>query len=283
MPAAFRSGLHFVPFYGTTFCIAAQSYVGLAGVVKTMNSVRKALQVLESVADGQPIGVSQLAAALRQPKSSVQRALETLHEAGWIRPSSGERTRWELTFRASRLARKAGSHFGLREAAMPHMEELRRATGETIHLAVFDDTEMVLIERLESTHPVRHVEPLGGRASMLVTATGKSILARLPRAEVASMHAVALERRAAGSAQPTLPQLETLLAELDAIAERGYATTSSWRDGVFATGVAICDQGQRPVAGLSISVPASRSSDDARALHARLLLEHVVQISEKLQ
>lgn len=238
------------------------------------------MQVLEAVADAQPVGVSQLSSALHQPKSSVQRALETLHEAGWIRPSSGERTRWELTFRASRLARKAGSHFGLREAAMPHMEELRRVTGETIHLAVFDDAEMVLIERLESAHPVRHVEPLGGRASMLVTATGKSILALLPPEEVRSIHAAALVRTAR---EKVLPTLDEMLSELDEIAKRGYATTSSWRDGVFATAVAICDQSGRPVAGLSISVPVSRVTDDGRAQHAQHLLEHVSQIAEKLQ
>ena len=247
-----------------------------------MNSVKKALHVLEAVADGQPIGVSQLSAALRQPKSTVQRALSTLHEAGWIRPSASERTRWELTYRASRLARKAGSHFGLREVAMPHMEELRRATGETIHLAVFDDGEMVLIERLESSHPVRHVEPLGGRASMLVTATGKSILAKLPREEVEAMYAAASARAAAAGTAASLPGFESLLEELEAIAQRGYATTSSWRDGVFATGIAVCDHNQRPVAGLSISVPASRSTEESRALHARLLLEHERQINEKL-
>ncbi|EKF18584.1 IclR family transcriptional regulator [Nitratireductor pacificus] len=244
-----------------------------------MNSVRKALLVLEAVADHQPVGVSELASQLGQPKSSVQRALETLHGAGWIRPSSGERTRWELTFRASRLARKAGSHFGLREAVLPHMEELRRQTSETVHLAVFDDSEIVLIERLESPHAVRHVEPLGGRASMLVTATGKAILARLSTEEVDAIHAATVERNDPGT---PVPQRDALELELEEVRRLGYATTSSWRDGVFATGVAIIGPSGGPIAALSISTPETRSDEENRRTQAQLLLDHGRQINERL-
>ncbi|WP_336066431.1 IclR family transcriptional regulator [Nitratireductor rhodophyticola] len=244
-----------------------------------MNSVRKALLVLEAVADHQPVGVSELASQLAQPKTSVQRALATLRDAGWIRPSAGERTRWELTFRAGRLARKAGSHFGLREVVLPHMEELRRQTDETVHLAVYDDSEVVLIERLESPHAVRHVEPLGGRASMLVTATGKAILANLPEDEVNVIYEATCVREEAGM---FIPMKDALAQELAEVRLLGYATTSSWRDGVFATGVAITGPSGNPIAALSISTPETRSSDESRRKHALLLLEHAGQINEKL-
>lgn len=247
-----------------------------------MNSVRKALAVLEAVADHQPVGVSELASTLKQPKTSVQRALETLHEAGWIRPAAGERTRWELTFRASRLARKAGSHFGLREAALPVMEELRRATGETIHLAVLDDVEIVLVERLESPHAVRHVEPLGGRAPVLVTATGKAMLALLPDAEVARIYAEAAHAASQANAIEPPPALANLLEELHGIAERGYATTAAWREGVFATGAAIHTSDNRPLAALSVSTPSARATPEARALHAELIRRAARQISDNL-
>lgn len=247
-----------------------------------MNSVRKALVVLEAVADQQPVGVSELAVSLKQPKTSVHRALITLHEAGWIRPSAGERTRWELTFRASRLARKAGNHFGLREAALPLMEHLRRETSETIHLAVLDDAEIVLVERLESPHAVRHVEPLGGRASVLATATGKAILAHMDPDDIAQIYGDALDAESTLSAGGTTPALEDLLAELAHIAALGYATTSTWREGVFATGAAILAPDGRPIAAISISTPGSRASEDSRAMHARLIVSAASQISERL-
>lgn len=260
----------------------AQLLLQLLGDVKLMNSVRKALVVLETVADMQPVGVSELASRLKQPKSSVQRALETLHEAAWIRPAAGERTRWELTFRASRLARKAGSHFGLREAALPVMEQLRRETGETIHLAVLDEAEIVLIERLESPHAVRHVEPLGGRAPVLVTATGKAILSQFDSSEIERVYAEAVTADSQASAVSAPPSLSHFRIELDEIAGRGYATTTSWRDGVFATGAAIQGPDHRPIAAISISTPAVRATDEAKDAHAKLILLAASQIGERL-
>lgn len=248
-----------------------------------MNSVRKALQVLETVAEMQPVGVSELAVSLKQPKTSVHRALVTLHEAGWIRPAASERTRWELTFRASRLARKAGSHFGLREAALPVMEQLRRETSETIHLALLDDAEIVLVERLESPHAVRHVEPLGGHASVLVTATGKAILAHMGRDEVEQIYAEARGVESTLSAGRALPTLAELFVELDQISAAGYATTSTWREGVFATGAAILAPDGRPISAISISTPASRADESSRNLHSQLIVAAARQISERLQ
>ncbi|WP_240232540.1 IclR family transcriptional regulator [Devosia lacusdianchii] len=247
-----------------------------------MNSVRKALVVLETVADLQPVGVSELAAHLKQPKTSVQRALETLHEAAWIRPTGGERTKWELTFRASRLARKAGSHFGLREAALPIMEKLRRETNETVHLAVLDDFEIVLIERLESPHAVRHVEPLGGRAPVLSTATGKAILSCLGEDEVARIYREAVKAESQSVAIAPPPPIDELMRELAEIAARGYATTTSWRQDVFATGAVIAATDRRPIAAVSVSTPAGRATVENRALHAQLLPIAALQISEHL-
>ena len=274
--------MQFVPYLGTVFQITERTYVGLWGICQDMNSVRKALVVLETVADLQPVGVSELAAHLKQPKTSVQRALETLHEASWIRPAVGERTRWELTFRASRLARKAGNHFGLREAALPIMEKLRRETNETIHLAVLDDFEIVLIERLESPHAVRHVEPLGGRAPVLSTATGKAMLSCMDADEVARIYKEAVKAESQSVAVAPPPSLDALLAELAEIAARGYATTTSWRQDVFATGAVITAADRRPIAALSVSTPAGRATPENRALHAQLLPIAAQQISEYL-
>lgn len=247
----------------------------------TMKSVLRALEVLEAVAELQPIGVGALSTSLGQPKSSVQRALETLAVAGWIARTTEDPVRWELTFRAVRLARQANGHFGLREAALPIMEDLRTKTKESVHLAAVDGTSVVLIERLVSPLAVRHVEPLGGRAPILATATGKAVLASLPRATIEEIHSISL----AASPDPSSasqPTLEELLSELEEIRARGYATTSSWRDGVFATGVAIARPGDPPLGALSISAPSSRVPEETQALHASLLLEAQRQIVDSL-
>ena len=43
------------------------------------------------------------------------------------------------------------SSLEIREIAFPYMDQLQRETGESIHLGILDDTEVVSIEGLEST------------------------------------------------------------------------------------------------------------------------------------
>ena len=59
-----------------------------------MQSVLRSLLVLEAVAEHQPVRVGELTPLLGLPKSTVQRSLETLAEAGWLRQVDGDLTRW---------------------------------------------------------------------------------------------------------------------------------------------------------------------------------------------
>ena len=95
-----------------------------------MQSVLNTLRVLEEVASRQPIGVGQLARVLQMPKSSVQRALVALHTGGWIRPASGEVTRWVMTTRALAVGGRVGSADVWRKRNVPgplqHFEYIAR-------------------------------------------------------------------------------------------------------------------------------------------------------------
>jgi IclR family transcriptional regulator, acetate operon repressor len=142
-----------------------------------VRNVLNTLRVLEEVAARQPIGVGELARVLDLPKSSVQRALVTLNTAGWIRQASGEVTRWVMTTKALAVGGRASGDLGLRDAAVPIMEDLRRRTEETIHLTVPQERSVVLIERLETSKPVRISMSLGHALPLHASANGKAVLA----------------------------------------------------------------------------------------------------------
>ena len=61
-----------------------------------MKSLLKSLEILEAVSQHQPVSVGVLARLLDMPKSSVQRVLLTFLEAGWLRQTGGDVTRWEV-------------------------------------------------------------------------------------------------------------------------------------------------------------------------------------------
>ncbi|GAA3746805.1 DNA-binding IclR family transcriptional regulator [Spinactinospora alkalitolerans] len=229
-----------------------------------MRSVITALHVLDAVAERQPIGVSDLARAMDIPKSSVQRALRALESAGWIRSVAPEQgSGWVLTTKAGDLAQHIAGDLGVREAALPVMAELRDRTGEEVHLTIREDQEVVVIERVESTHPVRIHWPAGTRSPCHASANGKAILAHLRPADLA----VALPGPLPGFTESTITAPEKLRAELAAVRARGYAVArSELRADIASVAAPILSPSGTPIAALSVFLPMHRLDDDTAPL-----------------
>ncbi|MFE0426622.1 IclR family transcriptional regulator [Streptomyces sp. NPDC058953] len=227
-----------------------------------MQNVLNALRTLEEVAERPPVGVAELARALGLPKSSTQRALVTLHEAGWIRPAPGTPTRWAVTTKALHVGRRATGELSLRDIAVPVMEELRRRTDETVHLTVPEGGKVVLIERLETSKPVRIILPLGHALPVHASANGKALLAAGAPEAVERLITGGLEQ----FTDTSITDAGALRAELARIRERGYATNrGEWRTDVSAVAAAVLDADGTPVASISVNVPSSRMTDESRA------------------
>lgn len=228
-----------------------------------MRNVLNALRVLEEVASRQPVGVGELARVLEIPKSSVQRALVTLNTAGWIRPSAGELTRWVMTSKALTVGGQVSGELDLRKAALPIMEELRRSTDETIHLAVPEDDRVVLIERLETSKPVRIIMALGHAFPLHASANGKAVLAHGRPELINRMLAHELPR----FTETTIDDASELRAELALIRERGFAVNrGEWRADVGCVAAAVLGAERRPIASISINLPVSRMTEESEPL-----------------
>src|SRR3989442_67767 len=110
-----------------------------------MRSVTTALQVLESVAINQPIGLSALTRVLGLPKATVQRSLAPLAESGWIEQQA-DTGRWQVGVRAFIVGSAVSARGGLRPAALPTLRDLGAEVGETVHLMIPTGREIVLVE-----------------------------------------------------------------------------------------------------------------------------------------
>jgi DNA-binding IclR family transcriptional regulator len=244
-----------------------------------MRTVLAAFRVLEEVAYAQPAGVGELSRRLGMPKSSVQRALQTLWTAGWIYPDGGETTRWVLAPHALHIGQRAVVDIDVRDAALPVMRELRRETGETAHLMVLRGDHAVLIEKVETEHPVRAVIELGGAVPLHGSSNGKAMLAHRTPEEVRSIVGDRLERHT----ERTIVDWEEFLAELERVRERGFATNvGEWRSDISAVASPIFDQGGVASASLSVSAPGSRMSDRLRESYGALVREAARRVSATL-
>ncbi|MCF6743742.1 IclR family transcriptional regulator [Blastococcus sp. KM273128] len=226
------------------------------GDVNHMRSVSVALAVLEAVSERQPVGVSELSRAMALPKSTTQRMLLTLGELGWIRAGGEEPTRWSLTAKAMAIGSRHRGDEEIRRIALPAMHRLSAATGETVHLSVPDERRVVLLEKIEGLHPVRTNAVVGHGAPMHTTASGKALLAAMPEAQAAALlRAAPLE----ALTPHTDTDADALLRELEQVRRQGYAVTVGTRHpDIAAVGAAILGTSGRPVATLSLSLPAQR-------------------------
>lgn len=244
-----------------------------------MRTVLTAFRVLEEVAYAQPAGVGDLSRKLRLPKSTVQRALQTLWTAGWICPDGTETTRWVLTTRALHIGQRAIADLGVRDAALPMMRELRRETGETAHLMVLQEGRAVLIERVETEHPIRAVIPLGSTVPLHGSSNGKAMLAHRSPEEVLAILGGRLERHT----ERTIVDWTEFHAELDSVRRRGYATNvGEWRTDITAVASPIFDVDGRVSASLSVSAPGSRMPADLRESYGALVTEAARRVSATL-
>ncbi|MFF5147080.1 IclR family transcriptional regulator [Streptomyces sp. NPDC013157] len=244
-----------------------------------MQSVLRSLDVLEAVAQSQPVGISALARSLGIPKATVHRILRTLGEAGWLAPQGapGEQ-RWVLTARALAVGARVMTQDDLRERARPVLEELGRRTDENIHLSAPDSESLVLIDKMPSSRPVQTVAQVGERVPMILTASGWAFLSRLPAAELVTRIPSVVEL-----ANGTRLTRKELLAEIEAVARRGVAVNPGrWRPDVSAIGSAINDRQGQPVAALSISLPSYRLTDELHEPYGQLVREATERISAEL-
>jgi DNA-binding IclR family transcriptional regulator len=146
-----------------------------------VQAVAKAVAVLGAFEDREELNLAELAERVQVPKPTVFRLAATLQQAGLLeRGSNGS---YSLGLRFVSIARLVLAR-GLPRTARPFMEDLWRAFGHTINLAVLDAGEMLLVETVESRHSLRVVSPLGGREPLHATALGKALAAELSSEEV---------------------------------------------------------------------------------------------------
>ena len=110
-----------------------------------IQTVVNALRVLETFQDAEELGVTDIARSLDLHKNNVFRLLATLELQGYIEQRDGGPYR--LGTRCLELGRAYSRAGGdLLRRAGPTLDALARATGETAHMAVLRDFEVVHLD-----------------------------------------------------------------------------------------------------------------------------------------
>lgn len=108
------------------------------------------------------------------PSTALRLARRLVHWGALERDGDG---RYVIGLRLWELASLAPRGQGLREAALPYMEDLYEATHQHVLLAVRDGAEALLVERLSARDAVDVLYRVGGRLPLHSTGVGLVLLA----------------------------------------------------------------------------------------------------------
>ncbi|MFE2046262.1 IclR family transcriptional regulator [Streptomyces sp. NPDC059477] len=210
----------------------------------------KAFRVLEVFSHGRRVlTLAQIVRRSGLPKSTAHRVLAMLVEVGAVEQ---HRDGYRMGLRMFTLGAMP-PEVALRDAALVHLEELHRVTGQTLHLAIVREGNSVYLEKLRSRRCAPSPAVVGGRLPAHCTAIGKAVLAFSEDRVVAGALAGPLERRTAHS----MTSADGVREQLAAIRRDGFAVDREEAvEGLACVAVPVLFQ-DRAVAAVSVGFASS--------------------------
>lgn len=225
------------------------------GGVREVKSAARTLDVLEALASrgNAPVTIRELCEALNAPRSSMYALLRTLTDMGWVR-TDATRSQYSIGIRALLAGTTYLDTDPLLRVVQPHVEELSRRIGETVHYGRLDGADIVYLATHESTTHDRKYSRVGRRLPAYATSLGKAVLMHC-RPEDLGGHVPAVLTPLTPT---TIVSLQALHAELEASRRRGFSIDNEENTpGLRCFGIGI-ETGRPVTDAMSISVPLDR-------------------------
>jgi IclR family KDG regulon transcriptional repressor len=220
-----------------------------------VRTVDRALDILLCFRQDEPVlSFTQIAERVSVPKSTVHRLLATLERKRFIiRDKTTGKYRLGLRFieTASLVLQDAD----LQRWTQLYLQRLSDECGETVDLAVLDETDVVYLQVIEGPQQVKLAARVGQQLPAFCTASGKAFLAYLPNGEVDRILGEGLPK----CTENTPVSLTDLYEDLRVVRERGFAISEEeYEKDINAVAAPILDANGCPVAAVAIVGPSFR-------------------------
>lgn len=227
---------------------------------KAKNPVQSAVntfEVVEALRELDGAGVSELAAHLDIPKSTIHNYLSTLEQEQYVTNEGGT---YQVGIRFLELGAYARNRQKIYEIAKPEIERLAQETGELGNLLIEEHGRGTYLQRARGEDAVQVESHVGTRVSLHSTALGKAILAFSPRERVEAI----IDRHGLEKTTPrTVSTREELYDDLETIRERRYAFDDEERlKGLRCVASPILSNDDRVLGAVSVSGPSNRIRDE---------------------
>lgn len=253
------------------------SETGGTGRDSSVQSVDRAISVLQVLARRGDVGVTEISNELAVHKSTVSRLLGTLEARGLVEQTSN-RGRYRLGYGIAQLAEGMSKKHEMNVVSRAVCGALAEDVGETVNVAVQHGRAIVTIDQVIGSSGVTTVNWVGQQNAMHSTSAGKVYLANMPPAELQSYLDEELQR----FTEFTIVDPSVMESELAAVRESGYAYTIDEQEiGLGAVAAPIRALDGRVIAALVVSGPTFRINKETIPTIAERLLSAAAEISER--
>jgi DNA-binding IclR family transcriptional regulator len=246
-------------------------------VASGVQSVERALAILEILARSGEAGVTGIATEIGVHKSTAFRLMATLETGGLVEQSE-DRGKYRLGMGILRLAGATTARLDLVQEARPICRKLAATTGETVNIAVLSDRSALYLDQVAGASTLQPHNWVGQHIPLHATSNGKVLLSGLSPDELA-------ETLGAMPAftDATITTKKALYRALDEVRERGYAVAVDELEvGLTAMAAPIRNAHGDVIAALSVSGMTVRLGEVRLKEVLPVLLESAAEVSHRL-
>jgi DNA-binding IclR family transcriptional regulator len=247
------------------------------GGAASVQSVDRALSILEVLARVGTAGVTEIAAELGVHKSTAFRLVSTL-ESHRLVEQAGDRGRYALGVGLLRLAGATTARLDLVQEARPVCRQLAADTGETVNITVLAEHSALYLDQVAGSSALQSHNWVGQHIPLHATSNGKVLLSELEPDKL---------DESLGSLSRFTPETITrkakLREELELVRQQGYSVAIDELEiGLTAVAAPIRNAHGDIVASISISGPTFRLTDERMDEVIPQCVEAGVEISHRL-
>lgn len=233
-----------------------------------VQSIDRALIVFRLLSEETKATLNVICATTGLPFSTTHRILETLRLHDMVYFDEMDQT-WGVGVEAFRIGQGYARRMSFVDVGREIMRQLTDSTGETSNIAVFENSELVHVSQIETRAPIRAFVPPGSRSHLHASGIGKVLLAYMSRQDALDfMASVDVPKHTMN----TVTRIDDLMEQCATIRRRGWAIDDEERFiGMRCIAAPIFNEFGEAIAGLSISGPASRLTDE----RVEILAPHV--------
>lgn len=245
-----------------------------------IQSVERALKIMDLFDERErELTITEISKRMNLHKSTIHSLLKTLQEQRYISQNE-ENGKYRLGMKLFERGNMVLSHFDLRNVARKYLEKLSARTNLTVHLVILDGQEGVYIDKVEGSGVTVLYSRIGRRVPIHTSAVGKALISTKTNSELdqflENYEYTKLTANSIGSK-------EELLEEIQKVRLSGYSMDNEENEpGIVCFAVPIKDYSGKVIAGVSMSMPASKASEENRKKNVEMLKECSSNISKDL-